>query len=281
MQVRSWVFSLRTSLRELTILQGYVRKPPDGSAIRGLLEAAPALERVEFNEVYHEVHESTTPYLSHTNVKGLIFSASTIPRNHLKSVMNGSRKLRTFRFGWVFMMMWPGIIGKRSMRNAMSEIVMKRKDTVKRQSLDLSNINSRGLEDLTGMSVLETLHIHRSMLSKRGNDSARTILTVFEILPSSIRDLGVIGATDMHLWEEVIDLVTTSSLQHPHLRRVIIASEDLEKQDCCDWIDALTSVRNDFDIEVSVQEPQYWKDLTSPSSHWTEKGTFKQSRSED
>ncbi|EKJ69565.1 hypothetical protein FPSE_10276 [Fusarium pseudograminearum CS3096] len=49
-----------TSLRELTITQGVSDEgPPGGGAIRGLLEAAPGLEKLEFSEVIHELHEST------------------------------------------------------------------------------------------------------------------------------------------------------------------------------------------------------------------------------
>jgi hypothetical protein len=242
------------------------------------------LERLECSEVIHELHESTTPYLSHANVKELIFNASTLPRSNLEAIMDGFPKLETFRFGWDFMMMWPGIRGRWPSASVMTEIVMRRNDTIRHLSLDLGSLNSRGdrrLQDLSGMSVLETLHIHGLMLPRKEEDLKRSVLTVSEILPSSIRELGLMGEADKHLWEEVIDLITNSSVKHPHLQRVIVASPDLAKEDSSDWIDMFTSACNEFDIEFSMQEPQHWRALTGPLSHWTDEGKFKQQRYED
>ncbi|KAG8672567.1 hypothetical protein FPOAC1_005843 [Fusarium poae] len=269
------------SLQELTITQGYVDQPPDCGAIRGLLEAAPALEKLKFNEVIHELHRGTTPYLSHTNVKELIFNASTLPTNNLKTLMNGFPSLETFYFGWDFMMIWAGIKGTRLVANVMTEIVMRRKRTIKHMSLDLSGLDSRGtqrLQDLSRMSLLETLHIHGSMLPGESVDEPGIALTVSEILPSSIKVFGIMGEAQKYLWEELLDLVTTSSVKHPHLKKVIVASGDLANEEGADWVKTFTSACNEHNIEFSMVEPKHWRALTRPMSHWTDDGKFKDHR---
>ncbi|RGP70912.1 aromatic aminotransferase [Fusarium sporotrichioides] len=270
-----------TSLRELIITQGHVDQPPDGSAIRGLLEAAPALEKLEFSEIIHELHEGTSPYLSHANIKELIFNASTIAINNLKTLMDGFPSLHTFRFGWDVMMIWSGFARKWPTGGAMTEIVMRRNDTLRHLSLDLRFLYSRGakrLQDLTGMSVLETLHIHGSMLPDETRHYARGILTISEMLPSSIKEFAIMGGADKYLWEEVLDLITTSSVKHPHLQRVIVASEDLDKEDCAHWVDIFTSACNGYSIKFSMDEPKQWKTLVKPLTHWTKDGRFREFR---
>ncbi|KAL6916712.1 hypothetical protein FSHL1_008160 [Fusarium sambucinum] len=270
-----------SSLRELTITQGYVDKPPDGGAIRGLLEAAPALERLVLNEVVHELHTETTPYLSHTNVKELIFNASTLPTNNLSTLMKGFPSLETFYFGWDFMMIWSGIKGIKLVASVMSGIVMKRKDTIRHMSLDLSGLDSRGtqrLQDLSRMSLLETLHIHGSMLPGESVNEPGVALKVSEILPSSIKEFGIMREAQKYLWEELLDLVTTSSVTHPHLQKVIVASGDLDNEDGADWVKTFTSACNERNIEFSMDEPKHWRALTRPMSHWTDDGKFNDHR---
>ncbi|CAG2002983.1 unnamed protein product [Fusarium graminearum] len=266
------------SLRELTITQGvFDEGPPDGGAIRGLLEAAPGLEKLEFSEVIHELHESTSPYLSHTNVKELIFNASTVPTNNLKALMDGFPSLETFYFGWESRMAWPGTMGERRLfPSIMTEIVMRRKDTIKHLSLDLGSLDSRWsrrLQNLSGMSVLETLNIHGSMLPEGSGKQPEVFLTVSEILPCSIREFGIMGESDRYLWEQVLDLIITSSVKHPQLERVTVANEDLVNED---WVYTFTSACNKRNIEFSMDEPKHWRTLTRPLSYWVEDGKLRE-----
>lgn len=81
------------------------------------------------------------------------------------------------------------------------------------------------------------------------------------------------GESDRYLWEQVLDLIITSSVKHPQLQRVIVANEDLVKED---WAYTFTSASNKRNIEFSMDEPKHWRTLTRPLSHWVEDGKFRE-----
>ena len=154
-------------LRELVISEWALPLVPPGDygdTIRGLLTAAPALERLELNVIIHKVPESEISYLSHANLKELVINRSTIPLPNLHMLMNGFPNLQTFHLGWH---LWIGDDWEEPSASTLTDVVLRRKDTLRHLSLHLSEIGDEGgtkLQDLSRMTVLETFHIDSFIL---------------------------------------------------------------------------------------------------------------------
>lgn len=260
-------------LRELIILQGIVREPQYGGAIRGLLTAAPALERLELTQIIHEHHEGNTSYLSHANVKEVIFNACTLSSHNLRLLVDGFPNLQTLHVGWEFVMMLPGIEERHPFARVMADIVLQRKDTLRHLSLDLSILDNREykkLQDLSRMTVLGIIHIETSVLMDESDEGSND-QKIHDILPPSIKEFGLMGQAYKPLYQEVLHLITT---RRQHLRKVIVASWDLQKEEWSHWVDIFASACLETNIEFSTQEPPHWYALTNSCSQWPDDGKF-------
>ncbi|RBR12250.1 uncharacterized protein FIESC28_08736 [Fusarium coffeatum] len=248
-------------LRELVISEWSPPLIPNGGAIRGLLTAAPALERLELNQVTREIPESETFYLSHANLKDLVINASTLSSPNLRMIMNGFPNLQTFHLGWMLGMYWLGPDSETPCGSILTDVVLQRKDTLRYLSLDLSeadDMRGKKLQDLSGMAVLETLHIDRSMLTDEYDEGPHD-QDISDILPPSIREFGLMGKADMWLYEEVLHMII---MRRENLQKVIVASEDLQKEEWSHWVNVFASACNKSNIEFFTQEPSHWTALT-------------------
>ncbi|KAJ4007573.1 hypothetical protein NW752_010238 [Fusarium irregulare] len=256
-------------LRKLVISERDLRRRPNGLAIYGLLAAAPALERLELNEVVHILlPKNERSYLSHANLKELVINASTISTPSLHMLMNGFPNLQTFRFGWAYWKSWHLLEWEETpCPSILNEVVLRRKDTLRHLSLDLSETGDMGgekLQDLSKMTVLETLHIDSLMLTDE-NGEVPNDQEIHDILPPNIKEFGLMGKAYKRLYEEVLHLIT---MRHENLQKVIVASEDLQKDEWSLWINVFASACSETNIEFSTQKPSHWKALTNPNSDW-------------
>jgi len=241
------------------------------------LTAAPALERLELTQIFHEHHEGNTSYLSHANVKEVIFNSCTLSSHNLRLLVDGFPNLQTLHIGWELMMMWPGIEERHPFGRVMTDIVLQRKDTLRHLSLDLSNLDldnwqDKKLQDLSRMTVLEKIHIETSVLMDESDEGSND-QKIHDILPLSIKEFGLMGQAYKPLYQEVLHLITA---RRQHLQKVIVASWDLQKEEWSHWVDVFASACLETNIEFSTQEPPDWYALTNPSSQWPDDGKFKE-----
>ncbi|KAF4949152.1 hypothetical protein FSARC_13570 [Fusarium sarcochroum] len=145
------------------------------------------------------------------------------------------------------------------------------------------------LQDLSGMAALETLHVDCTSLYRQPNDTPKIGLTICELLPSSIKEFGLMGDTQEHLYEEVLELITTSKQTFPHLRKVIVTSCDREdgyldsealsldddssdddrvNEDRSNWINTFSSACRKHNIEFSTKKPWGWNDLSTKQGRY-------------
>ena len=114
------------------------------------------------------------------------------------------------------------------------------------------------------MSVLETIHLETSVLMDE-SDEGPSDQKIYDILPPIIREFGLMGKTYKWLYKEVLHPII---MRRQHLQKVIVASEDLQKEEWSDWVGTFASACSETNIEFSTQEPSHWKALTNPNSDW-------------
>ncbi|KAJ4258086.1 hypothetical protein NW762_008226 [Fusarium torreyae] len=300
-------------LRELTITQWFTRKLSSTDDISGLLAAAPNLERLKFVKVGQEIYdqsENNRPYLHHATVREITFKDCDIPTPNLEALMKGFPNLQTFRYGSRYWTKYRER-NRKCFSRAMGQVVMLRKDTIRHLSLQLSNLRcpnlaDESLQDLSGMTALEALHIDCKSLYREADSTPKAGLTICNLLPPSIKEFGLMGEVQEQLYEEVLELITTSRRTFPHLKKVIVAhyhhkvrwmhsgspssNEDGSSDDNSDkssvygpdsffydetlnnnrsdWIDKLSSACSEHSIEFSSEKPSGWNGLFTEQARY-------------
>ncbi|EMT74242.1 hypothetical protein FOC4_g10002723 [Fusarium odoratissimum] len=274
-----WKFSSIPSgclpnLKKLTITVSWSFPTDDLDGLAGLLDAAPRLERIEL--VNLEVRDATKkPKTSfcHDTVNEITLRSCMLHISQLEAIMRGFPKLQTFRIGA------PNHCQRADTRSQdtallyrIEDLLMLRSDTLKHLTLHFPGIHLDHpgeivLQDLSGMKVLETLYIDSGMLHRRwqGHRPGRRIC---QLLPTSIKEFGLMGSAYPLVHDEVLESINISASVFPLLKKVVVA--EFGKKWLVDgdkWERMFTSACEAHNLELSSEVPRSSQGLALPGPY--------------
>ncbi|KAF5516832.1 hypothetical protein CGCS363_v000243 [Colletotrichum siamense] len=172
LSVPSFPFCAPGSLPRLTDLTFQVSNQGEGSSIdcvKGILDAAPALERIRGLGI-----NGMSTAVTHPNLRSLDLNNSALGATHLQAIMNGFPKLQVFGYEVDTHIDVGSPDARDAIPREIGEALLIRKDTLKDVDLDLARSsmyrhNSRlspedAMPSLNEMEVLEELAVDREAI---------------------------------------------------------------------------------------------------------------------